>query len=73
MSDKAFFYVAIAHAASDCDLSLRKGDPIDAVSYRTEAIKIINERLGTPQYRISDENISAVAALANYEASMSRP
>jgi hypothetical protein len=67
--DKAFFYVALSHAASDCDLSLRKGDPIEAVSYRMEAIKIVNERLGMPQFCATDETISVVAALTNYEAS----
>ena len=72
MNDKAFFYIALSHAASDCDLSLRKGDPIEAVSYRMEAIKIVNQRLGIPQYCTTDETISAVAALANYEVSEER-
>ena len=67
--DKVFFYVVLAHAAGDCELTLRKGDPPEALCYRTEAIRIANERLGAPQHRTSDETVSVVAALANYEVS----
>lgn len=48
-------------------MSLRTGDPIEAVLYRMEAIKIINGRLSVPQQRTADATIAAVAALANYE------
>jgi len=73
INNKAFFHVALAHAAADCDMFLRKGDPTEAVSYRMEAIKMVNQRLGMPQYCVTDETISAVAALANYEVSESNP
>jgi hypothetical protein len=69
LNDQAFFYVALSHSAGDVDLTLRKGDPDEAVSYRIRAIRIINERLGNPQRCISDGTISAVAAIANYEVS----
>jgi hypothetical protein len=67
ISSKAFFCVALSHAAGDCDLTLRKGDSVEAIAYRTEAMRIVNERLGMPQHLATDETISAVAALANYE------
>jgi hypothetical protein len=67
LQDEAFFYVALSHSAGDVDLTLRKGDPDEAVSYRVQAMRIINERLGNSQQCLSDGTISAVAAIANYE------
>jgi hypothetical protein len=67
MNDEAFFHVALAHSAGDVDLTLRKGDPDEAVSYRFQAIRIVNQRLGDPKTCLSDGTISAVAAIANYE------
>lgn len=69
IDDKAFFLVILAHAAADCDMSLRKGDPLEAVSYRMQAAQIVNARLGDPSSSLSDATIGTVAALATYEVS----
>jgi hypothetical protein len=67
ISDEAFFNVALSLVAADGGLTLKKGDPAEAVSYRMEAIRILNERIGSPQLRITDGTLSAVAVLTNYE------
>jgi hypothetical protein len=72
ISDEAFFHVALSLIVADGDLTLKKGDPAEAVSYRMEAIRILNERMRSPQLRTSDGTLGAVAVLANYEVSLSQ-
>lgn len=42
--------------------------PIKALEFRTEAMNIINKRLGGVSTAIEDGTIGAVAALASYQA-----
>lgn len=67
MTDNAFFHVALSHVLADRTLSQRQGDPIDALRYRTESVRILNDRLEDQNDRISDGTIGTVAILADYE------
>jgi hypothetical protein len=68
--DRAFFHVALSHYAGNYGLSRAEKDPMEAVRFRMEAIKIINERLGVDRVKnaLTDETLGTVASLASYEA-----
>jgi hypothetical protein len=72
ISDEAFFNVALSLVAADGALTLRQGDPTEAILYRMEATRILSERMGLPRDRIADGTLGAVAVLANYEVSLSQ-
>lgn len=65
--DEAFFYVALCHSASDSQLTLCIDDNPEALTYRSSAIRLLNERLNDPLSRLNDSTIAVVAALASYE------
>lgn len=67
--DRAFFHVALSHYAGNYGLSRAEKDPMEAVRFRMEAMKIINERLGVDRVKnaLTDETLGTVASLASYE------
>jgi hypothetical protein len=67
--DRAFFHVALSHYAGNYGLSRAERDPMEAVRFRMEAMKIINERLGWDRVRtaLTDGTLGTVASLASYE------
>lgn len=65
--DEALFHACISQYAASFYLRQRAGDPVESVTHRTEAIRIVNERLGDPIKRLSDGTIAAVANIAIYE------
>jgi hypothetical protein len=70
IQDHALFHVALSHAAGNLGLLTQKGDAIESLTHRMEAIRIINERLDDLSCGISDGTIGAVASMASYEVSI---
>lgn len=69
IQDHALFHVALSHAAGNLGLLMQKGDSVESLFHRMEAIRIINERLNDLSCGISDGTIGAVASMASYEVS----
>jgi hypothetical protein len=67
--DRAFFHVALSHYAGNYGLSRSERDPMEAVRFRMEAMKIINERLAVVKTALTDGTLGTVASLASYEVS----
>jgi hypothetical protein len=67
--DAALFHTFMSHYVAAYNLRSSTGDPAESMQHRTEAIRIVNERLEDPQQALSDGNIAAVANLAIYEVS----
>jgi hypothetical protein len=70
IQDQALFHVALSHAAGNLGLLMQKGDSVESLTHRMEAIRIINERLNNLSCGISDGTIGAVASMASYEVSL---
>ena len=70
--DRAFFHVALSHYAGSYGLSRSERDPMEAVRFRMEAMKIINERLAVIKTALTDGTLGTVASLASYEVSILR-
>ena len=67
LQDSAFFNSALSHYAGSFGLKSERGDPIEALMLRTEAIKIVNERIAAGNGHVSDGTIGAVSSLVTYE------
>jgi hypothetical protein len=65
--DQAFFHVALSHYAGNYGLAREERDPMEAVRFRMEAMKIINARLGVVKTALTDGTLGTVASLASYE------
>ena len=67
--DRAFIHVALSHYAGNYGLARAERDPMEAVRFRMEAMKNINERLGWDRVRtaMTDGTLGTVASLASYE------
>jgi hypothetical protein len=66
-TDRAFFHVALSHYAGNFGLVRAERDPMEAVRFRMEAMKIINERLEYVKTALTDGTLGTVASLASYE------
>ena len=67
--DVALFYVALSHYAENYRLVFdHKSDPVDALRFRMEGMRIINQRLEDTSAAIRDGSIGTVASLSSYEA-----
>ena len=69
LKDPAYLYVALSHYAGHLALTHERGDPTEALAYRMEAIKVVNERLNIPDLAVCDGNTGTVACIVNYEVS----
>lgn len=72
LTDKAFFLIALSHAAAHRSRPEQKGawNPSEALQLRTEAIRVINERVrNVGEYGPTDGTIGAVASILTYEVS----
>jgi hypothetical protein len=67
--DAALFHTFLAHYVASYDLRFGTGDPAESLQHRTEAMRIINERLQNPYQALTDVTIAAVANIAIYEVS----
>lgn len=72
MKDPAFLLVALAHSATSLALLEERHDSKESLTFRTEAIRIINERIGNAMEdcQLGESTIGAVASLASYEVSI---
>jgi hypothetical protein len=68
--DAALFHTFMSHYVAAYNLRFSSGDPAESMQHRTEAIRIVNERLRDPSQALSDSNIAAVANMAVYEVTM---
>ncbi|OCL05404.1 hypothetical protein AOQ84DRAFT_379623 [Glonium stellatum] len=66
--DEAYFHALISQFTAHFSLIHQRGDPMEALTHRMEAVKLVNARLGDPDLEASDGTVSAVACMANYEA-----
>lgn len=68
--DQALFLIAMSHAAGNLNLLQQKGtwDAPEALILRSEAIRVINERIMNMEAKgPSDGTVGAVASMASYE------
>lgn len=71
LTDIALLNIKLAHYAADHLILTGQGDPMEAISFTAESIRIINERMNWPDQRTSDGTIAAVAGMALQEVSPS--
>ena len=75
LKDEAYFNAALSHYSGHLFLTQgegrsKKGDPLEALWYRAEAVRVLNERLSGVDHvenGVSDGTIGAVACIVNYE------
>jgi hypothetical protein len=65
--DKALFHTFMSHYVASFELRFGKGDPAESLQHRTEAIRIVNERLQDRTHALTDGTIATVANIAIYE------
>ena len=63
LQDEAFSLVMLAHYAARISLRTKVGDPLESLTLRMEANRIVNERLNSVGEGISHGTIAAVASL----------
>lgn len=68
--DAALFHTFMSHYVAAYNLRFSTGDPAESMQHRTEAIRIVNERLLDPSKALNDGTIAAVANMAVYEVSV---
>ncbi|KAF8864166.1 hypothetical protein BDZ45DRAFT_721914 [Acephala macrosclerotiorum] len=69
--DTALFHVALSHYAGDYGLAHQENDPVEALRFRMEAMKLVNERLENIGDALTDGTLGTVAALSSYEVGIS--
>ena len=67
LHDEALFHTFMSHYAASYQLRHGKGDPVESLQHRTEAIRIVNKRLRDSSLALTDSTIAAVANIAIYE------
>ncbi|KAH7360601.1 hypothetical protein BKA65DRAFT_547316 [Rhexocercosporidium sp. MPI-PUGE-AT-0058] len=66
--DAALFHVALSHYAGNYGLVHQESDPIEALRFRMEAMRLVNQRLGHVENALADGTLGTVASLSSYEA-----
>ena len=67
LNDPALLNTIFSHSSGDYNLLFKSGDPMESLRYRMEAIKIVNDRLSTPEEAVRDGTICVIAGTATYE------
>ncbi len=65
--DVALFNVALSHYAGNESLARQQSDTLEALQFRMDAMRAINERLNDIKTALTDTTLGAVAALSSYE------
>jgi hypothetical protein len=66
--DAVLFRVALSHAAGNLSMLQERGDPTESLIWRTDAIRILNERIASSKTSgPSLYTIGAIASMASYE------
>lgn len=71
--DLALFRICLSHYAGNYGLAKQECDPTEALQFRMESMKLLNERLGDQEAALADGTMGTVASLSSYEVSRSRP
>lgn len=69
LHDEALFHTFMSHYVASFELRFGRGDPAESLQHRTDAIRIVNERLRDRTQALADGTIAAVANIAIYEVS----
>ena len=64
------FHISLSHYAGNYGLSKEENDPTEALRWRMESMKIVNERLDDHSAALSDGTMGTVASLSSYEVSI---
>lgn len=70
--DTALFHIALSHYAGNYGLTRRQSDPVEALRFRMEAMRIVNERLENMDSALTDGTLGTVASLSSYEVCQNR-
>lgn len=65
--DTALFHIALSHYAGNYGLARRENDPVEALRFRMEAMRIVNKRLESIESALTDGTLGTVASLSSYE------
>ena len=67
ITDQALFHITVPHYIARFNVRFRKGDPDEILYHKSQAIKIVNERLKDPSQALNDATIATVANMATLE------
>jgi hypothetical protein len=73
LEDPALLNTILSHSSGDYNLSFKRGDPMESLRYRMEAIRIVNDRLSSPEDAVRDGTICVVAGISTYEVMLQTP
>jgi len=65
--DKALFHIALSHYAGNYGIDRQESDPAEALRFRMESMRLVNERLEQKNIALSDGTLGTVASLSSYE------
>ncbi|PVH86875.1 hypothetical protein DL98DRAFT_640558 [Cadophora sp. DSE1049] len=68
IQDAAMFHIALSHYAGNYGLAHQECDPVEALRFRMEAMRLVNRRLGDVGNALGDGTLGTVASLSSYEA-----
>ena len=68
--DLALFHIALSHYAGNYGLAHRENDPTEAVRFRLESMRLVNERIEDLGKALEDGTIGTVASLSSYEVGL---
>ncbi|KAH9210937.1 hypothetical protein DL95DRAFT_465303 [Leptodontidium sp. 2 PMI_412] len=66
--DAAIFHVALSHYTGNYSLVYQESDPVEALRFRMEAMRLVNQRPGHVERALPDDTLGTVASLSSYEA-----
>lgn len=62
------FHVALSLYTGNYGLVHQESDPVEALRFRMEAMRLVNQRLGHVERALADDTLGTVASLSSYEA-----
>lgn len=65
--DSALFHIALSHYAGNYGLQHKESDPAEALRFRMESMRLVNQRLENGEASLSDGTLGTVASLSSYE------
>ena len=66
--DNALFHIALSHYAGNYGLERQQSDPVEALRFRMESMRLVNERLAAQnEMQLDSMLLATVAALLSYE------
>ncbi|KAK0124360.1 hypothetical protein ONS95_009328 [Cadophora gregata] len=68
IQDTAMFHIALSHYAGNYGLANQENDPVEALRFRMEAMRLVNQRLSDIGNALGDGTLGTVASLSSYEA-----